>query len=233
MPGKKPAKFAFYEILGVSQSATAREIRIAYKVRALQFHPDKPGGSADKFQEIQKAYECLGDPDKRELYDAYGDPEASAFRWEPITEERIRAYENAYRYSEEESADVIQYYKEYKGDMTNMLEFIMCSTSEDSERFLKIIQDGIQDKLIKKLKHFTPKTIKAAQTAAVKLKKQEIRNRKAVAKSAKGGKKAGKSMELDIYDAIGNNQIKHRRKHLEMLARWAENTEVDDVVDWG
>lgn len=60
-----------YEILGVDQRADSGTIKKAFRKLAMKNHPDK-GGDPAKFQEIQKAYEILGDEEKRELYDKYG-----------------------------------------------------------------------------------------------------------------------------------------------------------------
>ncbi len=58
----------FYEILSVSKNASQSEIKQSYKKLILQHHPDK-GGDDATFQKIQEAYETLGDPDKRMIYD--------------------------------------------------------------------------------------------------------------------------------------------------------------------
>lgn len=65
----------YYEILDVSKSATADEIKKAYRKKALQFHPDKNPGNKEAeshFKEISEAYEVLSDEKKRGLYDRYG-----------------------------------------------------------------------------------------------------------------------------------------------------------------
>ncbi|MFN3300285.1 MAG: molecular chaperone DnaJ [Sediminibacterium sp.] len=69
------AKRDFYEILGVSKSASADEIKKAYRKTAMQFHPDRnPGDKAaeEKFKEAAEAYEVLSDADKKAKYDRYG-----------------------------------------------------------------------------------------------------------------------------------------------------------------
>ncbi len=69
------AKKDFYEILGVSKSATAEEIKKAYRKTAIQFHPDKNPGNKEaeeKFKEAAEAYEVLSDETKRAQYDRFG-----------------------------------------------------------------------------------------------------------------------------------------------------------------
>jgi len=62
-----------YEILGVETTATEEEIKRAYKVLALKYHPDKNPNAGDKFKEISGAYDVLSDPQKKKIYDKYGD----------------------------------------------------------------------------------------------------------------------------------------------------------------
>ncbi len=69
------SKKDFYEILGVSKSASADEIKKAYRKVAMQFHPDRNPGdkpSEEKFKEAAEAYEILSDQDKRGQYDRFG-----------------------------------------------------------------------------------------------------------------------------------------------------------------
>lgn len=64
-----------YEMLGVSKSATASEIKKAYRKLAVKYHPDKnpdDDSAEEKFKEIGSAYEILSDEDKRAAYDRYG-----------------------------------------------------------------------------------------------------------------------------------------------------------------
>ena len=65
----------YYEVLGVAKTATAEEIKKAYRKLAVQNHPDKnPGDKAaeERFKEATEAYEVLGDEKKRQAYDQYG-----------------------------------------------------------------------------------------------------------------------------------------------------------------
>ncbi|MBI4268677.1 molecular chaperone DnaJ [Candidatus Uhrbacteria bacterium] len=80
-----------YQILGVSKSASADEIKKAFRKLAHQYHPDKQGGNADKFKEINAAYQVLSDPQRRAQYDQFGTVGGSSagsgqggFSWEDI-----------------------------------------------------------------------------------------------------------------------------------------------------
>jgi molecular chaperone DnaJ len=65
----------YYEILGVGKSASADEIKRAFRKKAHEFHPDKGGGNAEKFKEVNEAYQVLGDETKKKNYDTYGTAE--------------------------------------------------------------------------------------------------------------------------------------------------------------
>jgi DnaJ-class molecular chaperone len=68
----------YYQILGISKTASADEIKKAYRKLALQYHPDRNKGkeAEGKFKEVTKAYEVLSDASKRQTYDQFG---AAAF----------------------------------------------------------------------------------------------------------------------------------------------------------
>jgi molecular chaperone DnaJ len=69
------AKRDYYEVLGVAKSASADEIKKAYRKVAMQFHPDRnPGDKAaeEKFKEAAEAYEVLSDQEKKAQYDRFG-----------------------------------------------------------------------------------------------------------------------------------------------------------------
>lgn len=67
-----------YTILGVPRSASADDIKKAYRKLAHQYHPDKKHGNEAKFKEVNEAYQVLSDPDKKARFDAYGHAGAQA-----------------------------------------------------------------------------------------------------------------------------------------------------------
>lgn len=88
-----------YATLGVSPDATPAEVRKAYKRLALVHHPDKVPASAQaaatvRFRAVKEAYDVLGDPDKRALYDGPEQQEArEAKREEEVREREMREEE--------------------------------------------------------------------------------------------------------------------------------------------
>jgi molecular chaperone DnaJ len=64
----------YYEVLGIPRDASGEDIKKAFRKLAFQYHPDRnnDNGAADKFKEINEAYEVLSDTDKRAAYDRYG-----------------------------------------------------------------------------------------------------------------------------------------------------------------
>src|SRR6266852_5603827 len=80
----------FYKTLGVSKSATADEIRKAYKRLSKKYHPDanKDKDAPERFKQVQEAYDVLQDPEKRQQYDRFGQvfpggngPQGAPFNW--------------------------------------------------------------------------------------------------------------------------------------------------------
>ncbi|XP_059140211.1 dnaJ homolog subfamily B member 5-like [Physella acuta] len=65
----------YYKILGITKGASDDEIKKAYRKMALKYHPDKnkSPGAEEKFKEIAEAYDVLSDPNKKEIFDKYGE----------------------------------------------------------------------------------------------------------------------------------------------------------------
>ena len=82
----------YYEILEVSRESPLEEIRTAYRRLALKYHPDKNPGdkvAEDRFKQISEAYQVLADPEKRQLYDLYGDAGLAGLDLAPSTASKI------------------------------------------------------------------------------------------------------------------------------------------------
>src|SRR6516225_11440868 len=74
-PPSVMAKQDFYETLGVSKSASADELKRAYRKLAMQYHPDRNAGdkgAEQKFKDLNEAYDVLKDDQKRAAYDRFG-----------------------------------------------------------------------------------------------------------------------------------------------------------------
>ena len=70
----------YYEMLGVSRSASDADVKKAYRKLALKLHPDKckAAGAEEAFKSVSKAFACLSDGDKRAAYDRYGTEDPSS-----------------------------------------------------------------------------------------------------------------------------------------------------------
>mmetsp|Transcript_35706 Transcript_35706/g.63666 ORF Transcript_35706/g.63666 Transcript_35706/m.63666 type:complete len:269 (-) Transcript_35706:153-959(-) len=170
---KLDVKDGLYEVLGVSKDATQTEIKKAYMKMALKLHPDKnPDDEAakERFQTLQRVYAVLRDPERRKVYDQTGSledtEELSGGKFEDlyeyyrgmfkkVEEEDVIAFENEYRGSDEEAADLIRLYKKNKGDMPVVFEWMLCSRPDvDSHRFADAIESAIEEGSVKRYKCF-------------------------------------------------------------------------------
>src|SRR5437016_1885635 len=81
----------FYKVLGVERSSDADAIKKAYRKHAKSLHPDKNPGNAQveaRFKQVNRAFDVLSDPNKRKLYDEFGE-EGLREGFDP---EKVRAY---------------------------------------------------------------------------------------------------------------------------------------------
>jgi DnaJ family protein A protein 2 len=92
----------YYDRLGITPTATAEEIKKAYRMQAFKFHPDKNQGNPaaeEKFKEVKEAYDIISDDQKRSIYDRHGkagfDPSRNGMNSMP--NERKRRTENIVR----------------------------------------------------------------------------------------------------------------------------------------
>ncbi|CAI5721962.1 hypothetical protein KXD40_004570 [Peronospora effusa] len=161
-----------YAVMGVSRSATDKEITRAYRKLALKYHPDKQRGdkascikATAKFQAVSAIHSILSDKEARAVYDESGtilsddhDNKTSSFQmwtqyfariFPKVSMEDIDRFEGEYRHSDEERRDVLSAYTKYEGKMQQILDTIMLSTDDDEERFAEMIRKAIKEKELK------------------------------------------------------------------------------------
>jgi DnaJ family protein C protein 9 len=149
-----------YDILNVPKTATPDEIKKAYRKLALLKHPDKNPDdptAAENFQKLSKAYQILSNPKKRQTYDQFGEDGEDDFNsteWlsayeyyramHPlISKDDYKGFAAKYRGSDEESQDLLDFYAENEGDISNIILSIMCCVNDDAPRFVKFFEDKI------------------------------------------------------------------------------------------
>lgn len=151
-----------YRVLGVRRQASDGEVRRGYHKVSLQVHPDRVGegdkeDATRRFQILGKVYSVLSDREQRAVYDEQGtvdedSPVLTQDRdWEAywrllfkkISLEDIQAFEKTYKGSEEELADIKQAYLDFKGDMDQIMESVLCVQYTEEPRIRSIIQQAI------------------------------------------------------------------------------------------
>lgn len=75
-----------YSILNVEVTATEKNIKSAYRILSQEYHPDKPNGDREKFEQVKLAYDILSNPERRRRYDQTGRTDES-----PVTPEAVRS----------------------------------------------------------------------------------------------------------------------------------------------
>ncbi|KAL9119588.1 MAG: hypothetical protein Q9187_003857 [Circinaria calcarea] len=164
IPDTPPHAIDPYDILSLPATASASEIKTAYKRLALLHHPDKaPPSQRDQahtdFQNLAFAYAILSDERRRNRYDATGntseslDIDDSDFDWtsffrtqyaDVVTGAKLDDFKSEYQNSEEETRDVLTAYRSHKGKMNAIYSRVMMSNPlEDEDRFRAIIDGAI------------------------------------------------------------------------------------------
>ena len=212
-----------YTALGLTRSATAEEIRKAYRKKALTCHPDKFNNKSEKeketahveFQRIGFAYAVLSDEKRKKTYDATGSTAESAFAdademgWEAYFETlftridrgALDADKKKYQGSEDEKEDLIEAYKAEKGSLPAILEHIPHATHDDEERLISVVNGLIANGELESTKKWT-------STSGDK--KAKEKRKKGAAKQAKEAEEAAK--ELGVWDEFYGTGKKGKRK---------------------
>ena len=89
----------YYEILGVSKGADAKEIKKAYVSLVKKYHPDKSEGDSSKFKEVQNAYPILSDPNKLNSYKTQTQGDSRGFG-----KNRTYTYEDLFRQAQQQNS---------------------------------------------------------------------------------------------------------------------------------
>ncbi|GAA5877509.1 hypothetical protein JCM8547_000176 [Rhodosporidiobolus lusitaniae] len=208
---------SLYEVLGVSENASDDDLKKAYRRQSLLHHPDKVAASSTsdadcaaatlKFQQVGFAYAVLKDAARREKYDRTGstsemseegakteDEWREYFRelWTgEVSAQSIDEFKAKYQGSDEEKDDLFAAYETSSGDLETILSSIMCSTHDDEDRFVAVINDAISSGELK--------ATKAWKATAKDMKGKEKRKKKAE-KEAKEAEKLAK--ELGVHDKL-------------------------------
>jgi len=216
-----PSRTCLYEILGIDKSASETEIKKAYRVRALQCHPDKNPSEEAKvnFQKLVTAYNILKDPESRKLYDESGFIEGEGFdraadffrtKFGRISEQDIFDFEKKYKKSIEEIEDVKTYYLQNNGDISKLLEWIPLSEPDEVERFIAIADNLIRTKEL-------PETA-AHKSSIPKLRKNAEKMKK---EQAKFNKENDNSM-ADLALAIQERRMKSSEFFDSLISKYSE-----------
>ena len=209
LDSKPPTSIEPYKILNLPNTATASEIKSAYKKLALHLHPDKAAPenreSAHKaFQNLAFAYAVLSDERRRRRYDATGSTAESLdvadadFNWadffraqyaELVTAERIEGVKTSYQGSEEERSDVLRHYARCKGSMNKLYGEVMLSNPlDDEERFKGYVDEAIEKGEVEAFEAYTGESEKSKQNRMKKAKREAAEAEKL---SKEVGKKNG------------------------------------------
>ncbi|XP_072019953.1 dnaJ homolog subfamily C member 9-like [Amphiura filiformis] len=179
-----------YEILSLDKKANANEVKKGYYKLSLKVHPDRVSDddrdiATAKFQTLGKIYAVLSDKSKRNLYDETGEVDDEIdmeqdkdwydywrILFKKVEVKDIQEFEEKYKGSDEEVADLKKAYLEHEGDMEKILEDVMCSTKEDEPRFRKILNKLIKKKEIPEFETLTKEDTKKQKERKRKAKKE-------------------------------------------------------------
>eukprot|EP01006_Ploeotia_vitrea_P036670 TRINITY_DN66043_c14_g9_i1.p1 TRINITY_DN66043_c14_g9~~TRINITY_DN66043_c14_g9_i1.p1 ORF type:complete len:297 (+),score=134.64 TRINITY_DN66043_c14_g9_i1:40-930(+) len=229
---------SLYEVLGVDKTASEKDIRKAYRRKAVQVHPDRNPGdesATTKFQALAKIGEVLTDKARRSVYDRTGcvDDSSPAFddaytywrtQFKEVTVEDIEAFEAKYKRSSEELEDLLAAYLLHDGDMDKVMQWVPLATHADAARFVKQIKELIAAGKLNKLSKFA----KSSKGLAARVKREEQ-------SEAKEAEEAATEMRVDENADLRALIMARNRGRENALDAWAskfvdnDNDDEDDV----
>ncbi|KAI4155865.1 MAG: hypothetical protein LQ340_000695 [Diploschistes diacapsis] len=219
-----PTSIDPYATLNVGLTATAEEVRGAYRKLALRLHPDKAApddrNKAHRaFQDLAFAYAILSDERRRKRYDATGntsetlDLDDDDFNWgdffrtqysELVTAEKISDFEKTYKKSEEERLDVLKAYRQRKGNMNGVFNDVMLSNPlDDEDRFREYIDRAVEGGEVEAFKAYAEESDRSRQARMKKAQKERTEAEdhvKEMGPSARGKKEGGKKIKGKTED---------------------------------
>lgn len=202
----------YYDLLEVSVTATPAEIRKAYRVKALQHHPDRAGDTkeaTEAFQDLKAVYEVLMDEDRRAVYDTEGDvgnvhgvdtdATMSFFgrTFQPVTAEDIANYERTYRFGADERKDLTDLFDRFDGAVDRVVDYIPYSDESDLVRFVEFFELALESGELTggaKWRRAKKKMVKAG-----KGKERDVieGGESDIGETESGGREKGKKKEVD------------------------------------
>ena len=218
-----------YSLLGVNKTATNDEIRNAYRNLVFLYHPDKNKTDPDacsKFINISRAYKVLSNKQSRIIYDETGKYEEvgkelttnhisiNDFR-KKVSLEETENYKKKYKNSMEEEEDLINFYNQEKGNITNILEAIPYSTNKDINRYLKIFENLFKTRYLKR-------------NDTYEITKNNI---KLINSNIQEEKEAKEILDKLTKQITERNHKRNFNDYLLELARKYEDEEIDEIND--
>jgi DnaJ homolog subfamily C member 9 len=226
---------AYYELLGVSPTASVAEIKRAFRQRALLVHPDRnPAADAvAAFRNLRRVHDVLTDNHAREEYDAVGETAGNDDRenadvgdaafWArasaSLTPDDIAAYEKQYPGSKDEDEDLIEHYCRFSGAVAGVVDYVPFAADTDLLRFLAVWDDMIADGRLEQREDY--ESARAALEKRGKKAQARGRKRKASGRAvAVSSKAAANSSGDDALAALIRGRASAREKSFDA---WADS----------
>lgn len=199
----------YYKILGVTKTASADEIKKAYRKLAIKFHPDKNPGdkvSEDKFKEISEANEVLSNSEKRKKYDEVG---ANWKHYEQMHRQQGngRTREGRTVYETSDSGDFSDFFENiFGGGFGDLFGGQGRTTRTSAERRGHDLEGNLQITLEEAYHGTTRRIVVGNQTLEIKI-QPGIKDGQVLRLKGKGGRGTGKAAAGDVL--ITSNVLKH------------------------